>query len=264
MSVVWLRPDDPFPPAECWDHDDGLIAVGGGISVDRMLDAYSRGIFPWDFYQGHPLWFCPPKRIVFDPGTWRPHRRLARTLRTAGFRFTVDQAFVEVLRHCATVPRPGQHGTWIKPSYARTLLQMHARGFAHSVECWKDDRLAGGLYGISLGAVFCGESMFHRERDASKAAFTALVAACRLMGITLIDGQIPNPHLKNMGGTEMPRDRFLTLLRRCLPDPPYQGTVWCLDETQLAAAMAALSERSGRADTESHEWEKAEDPPGNH
>lgn len=240
MPVAWLHPDDPFPPVECWNDEEGLIAVGGGITVDRMLDAYSRGIFPYDFYEGHPMWFSPPDRMVFDPQTWRPHRRLVRTLRTAGFRFTVNRAFGEVLQLCATVPRDGQCGTWIKPAYSRTLLRMHTLGFAHSVECWKDGCLAGGLYGICLGSVFCGESMFHRERDASKAAFTALVAICRQLGITLIDGQIPNRHLAHLGGTEIPRNQFLALLSRCRPGPPYQGAVWRLDEAALATAVTAL------------------------
>ncbi|HOK89511.1 MAG TPA: leucyl/phenylalanyl-tRNA--protein transferase [Candidatus Hydrogenedentes bacterium] len=244
MPTVWLKPGDPFPPTELWEPG-GLVAVGGGMSVERLLDAFSRGIFPWDFFEGDPLWYCPETRMVFDPATWRPRPRLARAIRKSAFRFTVDRAFPEVIRRCATVQRPGQLGTWIKPAYIRAMLQMHVLGFAHSVECWRHDTLVGGLYGVGLGTIFCGESMFHLERDASKEAFIALVAACRLLGITLIDGQIPNPHLVNLGGTEINRARFLALLDRCLPDPPYRGARWILPEARLASAVAEIIGKAG-------------------
>jgi len=241
MPTAWLNPDDPFPPVDQWDAD-GLVAVGGGMGTDRLLEAYSRGIFPWDFYRGHPMWFCPEDRIIFDPKTWRPHRRLARTIRSAGFHFTVDKAFSEVVRQCGTVPRPGQQGTWIKPIYIRAILKMHELGFAHSVECWQGDILAGGLYGVALGAVFCGESMFHRTPDASKAAFAALAAACRILGITLIDGQVPNRHLIHLGGVIISREDFLERLQNCLPPLPYLGNRWEITETQIAAELRANTE----------------------
>ena len=221
---------DAFPdPGLALDRPKGLLAVGGDLGPQRLLHAYRRGIFPW-FGEGQPiLWWSPDPRAVLWPDALRTSRTLRRTLRRGTFGITVDTAFDHVVRGCAA-PRAGQDGTWITRGMAAAYGRLHRAGHAHSIECWdgecRDDEcrdgadLAGGLYGVAIGRVFFGESMFSRAADASKVALAHL---CTL-GFELIDCQIPNPHLARLGAVEMDRRRFLALLDELCEAPgPYDA-----------------------------------------
>ena len=204
----------------------GPIAVGGDLRPERLLLAYSMGIFPW---QGEPLhWHSPDPRMVLLADEVRVSRTLRRSLRRGVFRVTLDQAFTGVMTACATVPRPGQDGTWITPGMIESYTDLHRRGIAHSVEAWRGDALAGGLYGVSLGAVFFGESMFAHETDASKVAFVTLVEHLAGWGIRLVDCQVYTPHLESLGAREWPRHDFLAALHAALELPTRLGP-WRLD-----------------------------------
>ena len=215
-TITWLSPTDPadhFPPPErALDDPAGLLAAGGDLSTARLLAAYQRGIFPW-YSAGQPvLWWSPDPRAVLMPGEFRLSRSLAKTLRNRGFVDRIDQDFQAVLDGCAA-PRAQSPGTWLLPEMRAAYLELHLRGFAHSFETWLDERLVGGLYGIRLGNVFFGESMFSRERDASKAALARLVEYCHSQGIVVIDCQLPSRHLQSMGSRLISRAQFQGLLR---------------------------------------------------
>lgn len=219
--IPWLRPADPpdaFPPVEdALDEPDGLLCVGGDLSPERLLAAYRRGIFPW-YSEGQPiLWWSPDPRTVLFPDELRVTRSLAKTIRNRGFAVTFDRAFATVMSCCGDgVLRP--EGTWISPDMRTAYGRLHDLGFAHSVECWLGDRLAGGLYGVALGRVFFGESMFSSERDASKVALHELVRALRASNVELIDCQVASPHLESLGARAIPRREFVARLARCIPD----------------------------------------------
>jgi len=216
-----------FPPPEQGPRR-GPIAVGGDLRPERLLLAYSMGIFPW---QGEPLhWHCPDPRMVLLVDEVRVSRTLRRTLRRGVFRVTFDQAFTEVMTACAAAPRPGQDGTWITPGMIESYTELHRRGVAHSVEAWQGETLAGGLYGLSLGAAFFGESMFARQTDASKVAFATLVERLERWGIPLVDCQVYTPHLESLGAREWPRRDFLAALHAALERPTRLGP-WRLDGT---------------------------------
>nr|VFJ57460.1 MAG: leucyl/phenylalanyl-tRNA--protein transferase [Candidatus Kentron sp. DK] len=188
---------------------NGLLAMGGDLEPDRLLLAYRGGIFPW-YSEGEPiLWWSPDPRAVLFPEEIHLSRRLMRTLRQGHFQVTHNRCFADVVRGCAA-PRPESGGTWITGEMRRAYLRLHELGFAHSIECWREGELAGGLYGVALGEVFFAESMFTRVRDASKVALKAL---CR-RGYRLIDCQFLTGHLARLGAVEIPRDRFLTLVRK--------------------------------------------------
>jgi leucyl/phenylalanyl-tRNA--protein transferase len=215
-----LRPGDPpgaFPPlAEALRDPDGLLCAGGDLSPERLLEAYRRGIFPW-YSEGQPiLWWSPDPRAVLFPGELRVTRSLAKTLRNRGFETRVDHAFAEVVERCAD-PGLRPEGTWISPDMMSAYRRLHELGVAHSVEAWLDGRLAGGLYGVALGRVFFGESMFSVERDASKVALKRLVDEAVARGIELIDCQFATPHLESLGARSIPRDEFAALLSRAIP-----------------------------------------------
>lgn len=204
--------------------EEGLLAVGGDLSVERLVLAYSKGIFPW-FSEGEPiLWWSPDTRMVITPQSLRVSRRLQRTLRAGKFHLRIDTAFIEVIRACAAAPRPGQDGTWILPEMIAAYSALHEAGYAHSVETWSGDTLVGGLYGVSLGAAFFGESMFSKTADASKAALVTLVQTCAARGIHWVDCQLTTPHLRNMGGVEMPRADFLRRLHIAMTYPTQRGS----------------------------------------
>lgn len=214
MPVFRLDERLLFPPPEL--AEDGLLAVGGDLSSDRLLLAYSLGIFPW-YDEGLPiLWHSPDPRLVLHAAELHVPRSLERTLRRGTFRITFDAAFGQVVDACAAAPRQGQDGTWITAEMRRAYKRLHRLGYAHSAEAWREGRLAGGLYGVSLGGVFFGESMFAREPDASKAAFVSLVRQLRLWGIELIDCQVATEHLERFGAREWPRVDFLAELERAL------------------------------------------------
>lgn len=201
---VWLLPD----PAEA--DADGVVGVGADLAPPTLVDAYRRGIFPWP-HPGVPLpWFSPDPRGVLDPGSVHRSRSLRRTLRRCGWVSTVDTAFDEVVAACAG--QRGEAGTWITSDLARAYGRLHELGWAHSVEVWDDRALVGGLYGVQVGGVFTGESMFHRRTDASKVALLDLAARLREAGGTLIDVQLTTEHLSSLGASELPRRRFLALL----------------------------------------------------
>lgn len=232
MPVTRLGARFAFPPPERAEPG-GLLAVGGDLEPHRLLLAYSQGIFPW-YEEGLPiLWHCPDPRTVLVPAALRVSRSLRRTLRRAPFSLRLDTAFERVIRACAGTERPGQRGTWITPEMIGAYLRLHALGFAHSAEAWDGDELVGGLYGVSLGACFFGESMFAARPDASKVAFVALVRQLERWGFELVDCQVQTPHLARFGAVAWPRERFLARLAGALDQPTRRGP-WHLD-ADLAA-----------------------------
>jgi leucyl/phenylalanyl-tRNA--protein transferase len=215
-TITWLSPQDEpewFPPLErALDEPAGLLAAGGDLSVARLLAAYRRGIFPW-YSEGQPvLWWSPDPRAVLFPEEFRCSRSLAKTIRNGGFTSAIDRDFRGVIEACAA-PRPQSVGTWITPEMLAAYVELHRRGYGHSIETYRGDRLVGGLYGVRLGGVFFGESMFSRERDASKVALARLVETCVAEGIVLIDCQMASAHLESLGSRRIPRMRFQALLR---------------------------------------------------
>jgi len=222
-SITWLSPTDPpdrFPPVErALDDPAGLLAAGGDLSTVRLLAAYQRGIFPW-YSAGQPvLWWSPDPRAVLLPAEFRLSRSLAKTLRNRGFIPRIDHDFQGVIDACAA-PRTRSPGTWLLPEMRAAYLQLHHLGHAHSFETWRDDTLVGGLYGVRLGNVFFGESMFSLERDASKAALARLVEYCRSQAVAVIDCQIPSQHLQSMGSRLISRTQFQDLLREHIAMEP--------------------------------------------
>jgi leucyl/phenylalanyl-tRNA---protein transferase len=216
-TITWLSPQDAperFPPLErALDEPAGLLAAGGDLSPARLLAAYQRGIFPW-YSPGQPvLWWSPDPRAVLFPGELRRTRSLEKTLRNRGFRTDIDRNFAAVIEGCAA-PRASSLGTWITPEMQAAYLELHRCGYGHSFEAYLDDRLVGGLYGVRLGGVFFGESMFSRERDASKVALVRLTEYCLAEGIAVIDCQLASRHLQSLGSRLIPRAQFQALLRR--------------------------------------------------
>ncbi|MGH8151047.1 MAG: leucyl/phenylalanyl-tRNA--protein transferase [Steroidobacteraceae bacterium] len=214
-TITWLSPDDAperFPPLErALDEPQGLLAAGGDLSQARLLAAYERGIFPW-YSPGQPvLWWSPNPRAVLYPEEFRCSRSLAKRLRNGGFETSIDRDFDAVIRGCAA-PRSTGPGTWITPEMRAAYLSLHRSGHAHSFETYRDARLVGGLYGVQLGRVFFGESMFSREADASKVALARLVEYCRVEGVVVIDCQLPSRHLASLGSRLIPRAAFQELL----------------------------------------------------
>ena len=215
-SITWLSPHDApesFPPLEqALEDPAGLLAAGGDLSSERLLAAYRRGIFPW-YSPGQPvLWWSPDPRAVLFPEEFRCTRSLAKTLRNAGFTPSVDRDFAAVIDACAA-PRAASPGTWITAEMRSAYLELHRLGCAHSIEVRRDGSLLGGLYGVRLGGVFFGESMFSRARDASKVALAHLVALCRRNALAVIDCQLPSRHLASLGARTIPRNQFQALLR---------------------------------------------------
>ncbi len=226
MPVYLLDERLIFPPAQ--HAEDGLLAVGGDLSAERLVLAYSRGIFPW-YEEGQPiLWHSPDPRMVLRAEDLRVPRSLRKTLRKETYRITLDTSFAAVIDACAGARRPGQRGTWITREMKKAYVDLHRRGLAHSVEAWRDGTLVGGLYGVSLGAAFFGESMFARAADASKAAFVTFVERLRAWEIDLVDCQVYTDHLARFGATEWPRKQYLAALRRALERPTRPGP-WRLD-----------------------------------
>ncbi|HEX9082347.1 MAG TPA: leucyl/phenylalanyl-tRNA--protein transferase [Holophagaceae bacterium] len=221
MPVFHLRRELIFPDPEL--AEDGLLALGGDLSVDRLLLAYRSGIFPW-YGEGDPiLWWSPPERALLRPGQLHLSTRTRRSLRRRPFEVRMDTAFEAVIEACAAVPRPGQDGTWITAEMREAYVALHHAGYAHSVEAWRDGDLKGGLYGVALGGAFFGESMFSLEAEASRAALQALDAHLRTEGFLLLDGQLPHEGLVGYGFEVVPRTRFLAELTRALRIPGMPG-----------------------------------------
>src|SRR5262245_49858447 len=226
MNIPWLGPNDPLPPVEhALRRPNGLLAAGGGLTVPRLLEAYSRGCFPW-FNEGEPvLWWSPDPRMVLVPGELHVARSLLKRLRHGRFSVRADTAFRDVMHACAA-PRPRQSGTWITDDMIDAYAALHDRGYAHSVETWVDGELAGGLYGVAIGGAFFGESMFARATDASKIAFVHLVAQLERWQFGIIDCQMNTAYLAGFGAREIPRTLFLDVVRehvqRPAPASPWQ------------------------------------------
>ncbi len=210
-----------FPPVEEAD-DDGLLAIGGDLEVESLLLAYGQGIFPWPTGESKILpWFAPPRRAILRTSAFHLSRSLAKELRNGGFTFSIDTRFTEVILACAKAKnRPGQRGTWINRSMIAAYTKLHEAGYAHSVECLKDGALVGGLYGVSIGQLFTGESMFHAVPNASKLALHYLLQHVTSRGASWIDCQVPTPHLQSLGAEAVPRDEFMLLLRKAVGTAP--------------------------------------------
>ena len=216
MTIAVLDHLSTFPdPNGAEDAIGGLLAIGGDLSEARLLEAYRAGVFPWFENDSEPvLWWSPDPRAVLEPEAMRVNRTLAKRLRNAGFEISFDRAFARVIAACATIPRgaSGARGTWITPNMERAYRDLHASGYAHSVEVWLDGDLAGGLYGLSLGEIFFGESMFSRVRDASKVALYHLCRRLEQWRFRLLDCQLPNAHLATLGVQSISRREFLAML----------------------------------------------------
>jgi leucyl/phenylalanyl-tRNA--protein transferase len=223
--IPWLRGNAPFPPvSQALKSPNGLLCAGGDLSSARLVEAYSHGIFPW-FSDGDPiLWWSPDPRMVLFPGELKVSRSLRKTLDRGVYETRFDTAFRAVIEACSA-PRDGQAGTWIVPEMIDAYTRLYHLGFAHSVESWRDGELVGGLYGIALGRVFFGESMFMRATDASKVALVRLVERLRAAGCEVIDCQQATSHLASLGAREIPRTAFAQLLQDSIQYPP-SGERW--------------------------------------
>jgi leucyl/phenylalanyl-tRNA--protein transferase len=227
--IPWLAPDQPFPPAQrALREPNGLLAAGGDLSLHRLLQAYRQGIFPW-YSEGEPvLWWSPDPRMVLVPSEIAISRSLRKRLRSRDYEVRVDTCFAEVMRTCAQ-PRDGQDGTWITQEMLAAYTALHAAGAAHSVETWLDNELVGGLYGVALGRVFFGESMFTRATDASKVALAHLARQLDRWGFGVIDCQMSTSHLASLGAREIARKEFLRLLSDLVNYPTPTGA-WRFDD----------------------------------
>jgi len=204
-----LLDDNPGFPDPALAEEDGLLAIGGDLSTERLLIAYSNGIFPW-FSEGEPiLWYSPHERCVIYPDKIKISKSMQKVLNQQVFKITFDQAFADVIRNCATTERKGQDGTWITNEMQEAYISLHQQGYAHSVEVWLEDKLVGGLYGLKVNRVFCGESMFSHVSNASKAALIFLSKT----NIDLIDCQLPNDHLMSLGAEMIDRELYMELLQ---------------------------------------------------
>jgi leucyl/phenylalanyl-tRNA--protein transferase len=227
MPVWTSRRRSIFPPVS-WATEDGVVALGGRPDAETLKDAYSRGIFPWPHDNLPLLWFCPDPRFALVPEEAHVSRSLRKRMRRGDLEVRADTAFPEVIRRCSLTPRPGQDGTWITDEMIAGYTALHAEGLAHSIETWQDGVLTGGLYGISFGGVFFGESMFAEAPDASKVAFATLLAQLIRWRFQLVDCQSWTGHLERFGAEEWPRSRFLAALKRALRLPTRQGP-WTLE-----------------------------------
>jgi leucyl/phenylalanyl-tRNA--protein transferase len=234
VPVYRLPDDDVLFPDPAHADDSGLLAVGGDLSPERLVEAYASGIFPW-YSKGQPiLWWSPDPRLVLEPAALHVPRSLRKAMRGGAYEVRFDTAFERVIRACAATPRPGQRGTWITEEMVAAYLQLHELGLAHSAEAWDEEGLAGGLYGVSLGAAFFGESMFAHRTDASKAAFVTLVEWLARQGCTLVDCQVTTEHLLRFGAREIPRPEFLERLAVALELPTLRGR-WTPDSAPAPA-----------------------------
>ena len=228
--IPFLGPADPFPPVDqALAEPDGLLAAGADLTTGRLVDAYRHGIFPW-FNDGDPiLWWSPDPRIVLAPGAFHVSHSLKKKLTQRRFTVTADTVFAAVLDECAAL-RPYEGGTWLTPPMKDAYLTLHEHGLAHSIEVWMDGALAGGVYGVGLGRMFFGESMFSRRTDASKIALACLAAQVDRWGFPWIDCQLETDHLVSLGATRMPRRRFVAEVARLVREP---APNWVLDADLL-------------------------------
>lgn len=215
MALFALDKELIFPPVHLAEPD-GLLAIGGDLSIERLLLAYRNGIFPW--YEGdHILWWCPDPRFILVPSELKVSKSMAQLLKRQAFEFTTNKAFTEVISNCKTVSRRGQDGTWITEEIREAYTSMHKAGYAHSAEVWQDNELVGGLYGVRMGNMFFGESMFSKVSNASKYAFISYVQQLQSENVQLIDCQVYTEHLESLGARMMSRQNFVQLLKRLIP-----------------------------------------------
>jgi leucyl/phenylalanyl-tRNA--protein transferase len=236
-------PDAPFPPGQsALRHPDGLLAMGGDLAPQRLLNAYRAGIFPWYSDDQPILWWCPDPRTVFRSDGVRLSSRFRRWLRRCDWVVRADTAFDEVIAACATTPRAGQHGTWITGAMIEAYRELHRLGYAHSIEVFDAGRLVGGLYGVSIGRMFFGESMFSARSGGSKVALSALAHRMREWGWPLLDAQVENDHLLSLGAESWPRSRFLEAVSRLTAEPDaagsWSGRFGALRAAELAPARS--------------------------
>ncbi len=211
--MFWIRDEAmDFPPVELTSAE-GLLAIGGTLSTERVLLAYRRGIFPWYNEDEPPCWWCPDPRFVLFPDKLKVSKSMLQVLKKPAFTFTTNQAFRKVIEACRNQPRPGQSGTWINTGILKTYTELHGLGHAHSAETWYNGQLVGGLYGIRIGNLFFGESMFSKVSNASKYAFINYVQRLKKEGVILIDCQVYSQHLESLGAEMIPRALFLNYLR---------------------------------------------------
>ena len=222
--IACLHGDTPFPPlASALTDPNGLLAAGGELTPERLLDAYSQGIFPW-YSDGQPiLWWSPDPRMVVIPAAFAAKRSLAKVLRNKAYEVRCDSAFEAVMRACASAPRDGQNGTWINEEMIAAYVRLHRAGYAHSIETWIDGELAGGLYGLAIGRMFYGESMFSHTTDASKIAFAHLCEFLARQECGMIDCQMNTHHLSSLGGAEIARAEFARRLGELVRAPAMSG-----------------------------------------
>ncbi len=214
MAVYVLEKGLVFPPADMAEPD-GLLAMGGDLSLERLLLAYKNGIFPW--YDGDiPLWWSPDPRFVLFPDHLKISKSMHQVLKNGNFRFSINEDFRGVINNCKNIRRNNQQGTWITEEVERAYTFLHEKGFAHSAEAWLGNELAGGLYGVRLGKVFFGESMFSKANNASKYAFIQYMLYLKAQGVTLIDCQVYTPHLESLGAIMIPRQKFMQILEQLL------------------------------------------------
>jgi leucyl/phenylalanyl-tRNA--protein transferase len=226
MPVFRLDDRLVFPPVEL--AEDGLLAIGGDLRPDRLLLGYRSAIFPWYAENLPILWHSPDPRMIMTTSDLVVQRSLKKAIRKAPYELRLDTAFADVLAGCAKTPRPNQNGTWLIPEMVTAYRELHELGYAHSIEAWKDGELVGGLYGVSLGGAFFGESMFAHAPDASKIAYVAIVKQLHAWNIRLIDCQVHTEHLARFGAYEVPRATYLELLDAALEDRTRRGT-WKFD-----------------------------------
>jgi leucyl/phenylalanyl-tRNA--protein transferase len=217
MALFALNKELIFPPVEL-SEPDGLLAIGGDLSSERLLLAYRSGIFPW-YEDSHILWWCPDPRCVLFPDELKVSKSMQQLIKKDHFEFTINKAFAEVIANCKTISRRGQESTWITEEVRAAYTRMHKAGHAHSAEVWLNGELAGGLYGIRMGRVFFGESMFSKVSNASKYAFIRYTRQLISEGIALIDCQVHTEHLESLGARMIPRTDFIDLLHRLTGNP---------------------------------------------
>lgn len=213
MPVVCFSESQFYFPSLSKADDEGLLLIGGKVTPERVLEAYPKGIFPWYNEDEVPMWWSPDPRFVLFPGELHISRSMQKLLRKQTFSFRTNTAFEAVIDACSSVPRAGQDGTWITPEMKAVYTQLYHRGFAHSAEAWQDGQLVGGIYGIRIGNVFFGESMFSRETNASKFAFICFVQHLQKSGVQLVDCQVYTPHVESLGARLIPRIFFVHLLQ---------------------------------------------------
>jgi leucyl/phenylalanyl-tRNA---protein transferase len=233
--IPWLDKDTPFPSTHrALENPNGLLAAGGSLDVSRLLEAYRKGIFPWPM-DGHLLWWSPSPRMVLLPSEFKCRRALAKRIRNGGFCVRFDTDFPAVIRACATTGERCEQ-TWIEPRIRKAYVALHKAGFAHSVETWREGKLVGGLYGVAIGRIFYGESMFSVERDASKVALAHLCAWLHAQGFLMIDCQMYTPHLASLGARELLRSEFEALLEKGVAaSPPVGPGSWAMATYRVPA-----------------------------